>query len=145
MKRIARRSIAFVLISGSAYAQHHQKPADDRPVLQFKGVLTQVLSDPELKDFKMESSVMTIRPGGVDTISHRHDCELFGYVLEGSVDVALVTKNANTFHTGEMFYEKRNILHTLTRNNSHDKVARVLLIFIMKEGRAGYTLAYPNK
>ena len=113
--------------------------------MKFDLVLSQALSDPELKDYKMESVVMTLAPGAVDTVSHRHDCELFGYVLEGAIQIALVTKEPTTFSTGQMFYEKRNILHTLARNPNNEKAARVLLIFIIKNGRAGYTAAYPEK
>jgi quercetin dioxygenase-like cupin family protein len=100
------------------------------------------LSDPELAEFKFESSVMTIVPGGVDTVSHRHDCELFGYVMEGTVEIALDHKTPVAYKSGEMFYERRNIMHTLTRNSSQKTPAKVLLIFIIKNGREGYTPAY---
>jgi quercetin dioxygenase-like cupin family protein len=93
----------------------------------------------------MDVTVMTITPGGIDTVSHRHDCELFGYVLEGTVEIALVTKTPKTFKAGEMFYEKRNILHTLTKNGSATKPARVLLMFLIKNGRPGYTAEYTGK
>ena len=133
----------FYVISMSLVAQHkgHDTKEDVSP-LTFKGVLSQALSDSLLSDYKMEASVMTIAPGGMDTVSHRHDCELFGYVLEGSVEIALVTKNPKTYKMGEMFYEHRNILHTLTKNGSSSKPARVLLVFIIKNGRAGYTAAF---
>lgn len=131
----------------TAYTQHEhtEKNATAAPAITFDLVMRQVLSDPELADYKMESMVMTLAPGAVDTVSHRHDCELFGYVLEGDIQIALVTKKPNTFSTGQMFYEKRNILHTLAQNPSQSKAARVLLIFIIKNGRAGYTAAYPEK
>ena len=133
-------SILLLCVTATAYAQHeHASP------MTFNPVLTQVLSDPDLKDFKMESSVMTIAPGGVDTVAHRHDCELFGYVLEGDVEIGLEKKEPNKFATGQMFYEKRNILHSLARNPSKEKHARVLLIFLIKEGRIRYTAEYPAK
>jgi quercetin dioxygenase-like cupin family protein len=125
-----------------ARGQHdrHQNAAN-RP-LQFKGVLTQALSDPELKDYRLESSIMTIAPGGIDTVSHRHDCELFGYVLSGEVQIGLVSKTVTAFQAGDMFYEKRNVLHTITRNPNTDAPTKILLLFIIKNGRAGYTRAY---
>jgi quercetin dioxygenase-like cupin family protein len=139
-------STVFFAVSMSSIAQH-KGHATKEPVspLTFQGVLSQALSDSLLSDYKMEASVMTIAPGGVDTVSHYHDSELFGYVLEGSVEIALVTKNPKTYKPGEMFYERRNILHTLTRNGSSSKPARVLLIFIIKNGRPGYTAAFPDK
>ena len=141
-------STVFFAVSISSIAQHKghaTKEPVSPPPLTFKGVLSQALSDSLLSDYKMEASVMTIAPGGVDTVSHYHDSELFGYVLEGSVEIALVTKDPKTYKLGEMFYERRNILHTLTKNGSSSKPARVLLIFIIKNGRAGYTAAFPDK
>jgi len=110
--------------------------------MKFDLVLSQVLSDPELANYKMESVMMSIAPGAVDTVSHRHDCELFGYVLEGSVLISLEKQEPVTFSSGQMFYEKRNVLHTLTTNPDKKNAAKILLIFIIKNGRAGYTAAY---
>jgi len=130
----------FSVASTFLFAQRHDHKvnANVNP-LSFQPVLAQMLSDSLLTDYKMDVSVMTVIPGGVDTVSHRHDCELFGYVLEGTVEVALVTKTPKTYKAGEMFYEKRNILHTLTKNGSATEHARVLLIFLIKNGRPGYT------
>ena len=137
---------SLCLVSSYLFAQHkdHAVKPDVSP-LSFQPVLSQMLSDSLLTDYKMDVTVMTIIPGGIDTVSHRHDCELFGYVLEGSVEIALVTKTPKTFMAGEMFYEKRNILHTLTKNGSTTKPARVLLLFLIKNGRPGYTAEYPTK
>jgi quercetin dioxygenase-like cupin family protein len=136
--------LALHFIFTGVYAQHHSGPAkvDQKQPLSFKGVVSQYLTDPALKGYKLESSVMTIEPGGRDTISHRHDCDLFGYVLEGSVEIGLEGQRATQFKTGDMFFEKRNILHTLTANSSPENSSRVLLIFIIKEGRKGYTAEY---
>jgi quercetin dioxygenase-like cupin family protein len=143
---ISRKSLIVVLFFiqfSAAYSQHHKAEENTTASpLSFSHVMSQALSDSALTSYKMVSSVMTIRPGAVDTVSHRHDCELFGYVLEGDVQVALVTKEPKTFSAGQMFYEKRNILHTITRNPSSQTPARVLLIFIIKDGRNGYTPAY---
>jgi len=130
--------------SHAASAQHHaeEKKSEAIPPLSFTSVLNEQLNDPELKDFKMQSSVMTVAPGGIDTVSHRHDCELFGYVLEGSVEIALTDKTPVLYQAGQMFYEKRNILHTVTQNHSKEHPAKVLLIFLIKDGRKGYTPEY---
>ena len=137
---------AFCCASASLFAQHKDHPvkANVSP-LSFNPVLSQMLSDSLLTDYKMDVTVMTVTPGGIDTVSHRHDCELFGYVLEGAVEIALVTKTTKTYKAGEMFYEKRNILHTVTKNGSATQPARVLLMFLIKNGRPGYTAEYANK
>src|SRR5687767_3586386 len=141
--------LAAVLVSffTTAFSQHHNKEEKktQTSAMTFDLVLSQALSDPELADFKVESTIMTIAPGVLDTVSHRHDCELFGYVLEGKVQIALVTKELKEFSAGQMFYEKRNILHTVTKNVSNTTAAKVLLVFIIKNGRQGYTAEYPAK
>lgn len=140
-------ALFFFGLPTSAFSQHSHEPKGQSPTppLTFNHVLSQPLADSALTDYKMESSVMTVAPGAVDTVSHRHDCELFGYVLEGQVQVALVTKEPKTFSAGQMFYERRNILHTVTKNPDPKKAAKVLLIFIIKNGRKGYTAEYTGK
>lgn len=144
------KSLLAAVLAGlftTAFSQHnHSEEKKTTPsAMTFDLVLSQALSDAELTDFKVESVIMTIAPGVLDTVSHRHDCELFGYVLEGNVQIALTTKELKEFSAGQMFYEKRNILHTVTRNVSNTTAAKILLIFIIKNGRVGYTAEYPAK
>jgi quercetin dioxygenase-like cupin family protein len=136
--------LSFVITTAWSQHDHTQKDATAPSPMTFNPVLTQVLLDPDLKNYKMESFVMTIVPGGVDTVAHRHDCELFGYVLEGDVQIGLEKKEPHNFSSGQMFYEKRNVLHSLARNPSKEKAAKVLLIFVIKEGRTRYTAEYPK-
>jgi quercetin dioxygenase-like cupin family protein len=133
----------FLVFAGnSTYAQHNHS---DRSVqLQFTPVLNTFLSDPELKKFQLQSSIMTVPPSLVDTVSHRHDADLFGYVIEGSVEVGLDYKQPIIFTAGQMFHEKRNVIHSLLTNPDKNIPAKVLLIFIIKEGRQGYTKVYPE-
>lgn len=128
----------------SVFGQHAHPTAQTAP-LSFQSVRNEALTDPELKDYKMTSSVMTIVPAGQDTVAHRHDCELFGYVLEGAVEVGLDFQKPEIYRAGQMFFEKRNISHTLTRNASKEVPAKVLLFFIIKNGRNPYTPLHPGK
>ena len=135
----------FLVFAGnSTYAQHHD--ATDRSVqLQFAPVLNTFLSDPDLKKFKLQTSLMNVPPSLVDTVAHRHDADLFGYVIEGTVEVGLDYKEPIIFKAGQMFHEKRNVIHSLLRNPDKNTHAKVLLIFIIKEGRQGYTKLHPEK
>ncbi len=136
----------FLLATHSLLAQHHPAagtgtPAAPAAALQFAQVLNQPLTDPALKEYVLQSSRMTVPPGFTDTVAHRHDAELFGYVLEGSVEVQLEKTPSATYQPGQMFYEPRNVLHTLLRNQSTTQPAAVLLLFIIKKGRASYVPA----
>src|SRR5690349_13598119 len=137
--------LLLVVASNSTQAQHDH-PATDRPVqLQFTPVLNTFLSDPELTKFQLQSTLMAVPPNLVDTVSHRHDADLFGYVIEGTVEIGLEHKQPNVFKAGQMFHETRNVLHSLLRNPDKSSPAKVLLIYVMKEGRKGYTREYPEK
>lgn len=137
-----------LLTSTSAIAQHNH-PAKDtakgKEPFQINGVFSTFMSDPELLKFKMESSLITVAPKYTDTVSHTHDGELFGYVMEGSVEIGLEHKPPALFKTGQMFYEKRNIIHSYLRNPDANTTTRILLITVIKDGRSGYTPLYPKK
>ena len=134
-----------VFAGNSTYAQHTHESTDRSVQLQFEPVLNTFLSDSDLKKFQLQSSLMTVPPSLVDTVSHRHDADLFGYVIEGTVEVGLDHKEPIIFKSGQMFHEKRNVIHSLLRNPDKNTPAKVLLIFIIKEGRRGYTKVYPEK
>ena len=136
----------FLIFSAYRTYSQHNHEANDRPVqLEFAPVLNAILSDPDLKQFQLQSSLMTVPPSLVDTVSHRHDADLFGYVIEGTIEVGLDHKEPIIFKSGQMFHEKRNVIHSLLRNPDKNTPAKVLLIFIIKEGRKGYTKVYAEK
>jgi quercetin dioxygenase-like cupin family protein len=139
--------IAVQLFFLNTVLAQHNHPAQtkkmEKEALSFAPVISQILSD-SLSKYKMESVVMTMSPSATDTVSHFHDCDLFGYVIEGEIQIGLENKPPLTFKQGQMFYEKKMTLHTLARNVMRNKETRVLLIFIIKEGAQGYIKAYPE-
>jgi quercetin dioxygenase-like cupin family protein len=130
----------FLVGAGTSIAQHH--PTKLSP-LSFTAVCSEFLSD-SLQDYKLEATIMTMSPGIADTVSHRHDCDLFGFVLEGEIQIGLEHKTPVTYFAGQMFFEKRNILHSLARNTLKNLSTRILLISVIKNGRKGYLSAYPE-
>ncbi|KAA0992737.1 cupin domain-containing protein [Dyadobacter aurulentus] len=139
---------AVGMLSSSYVTAQHQHPAEtvkSANPLTFSPVLNEYLGDPDLKSYKWESQLMTVTPGGTDTVAHRHDAEVFGYIIEGKLEVGLNKETPKTFTAGQMFHEKRNVLHSFTRNPDMMNPTKVLLIFVIKDGRAGYTREYPPK
>ncbi len=102
------------------------------------------LSDDELSKFKFESRIFELAPGQSDTISHRHDCDVFVTVLEGTALIGQEFKKPDTVNTGDIFHERRNVIHSVSINPSQDKPMKALVVFIRKDGRAGYTPLYPK-
>ena len=103
------------------------------------------LSDEELSKFKYESMIFELAPGQSDTISHRHDCDVFVTVLEGTLLLGQEFAKPDTVKTGEIFHEKRNIIHSVSINPSKEQRMKALVVFIRKDGRASYTPLYPKK
>ena len=136
----------FLALGGNTtFAQHNHDTTNASVQLQSAPVMNTFLSDPQLKKFRLQSSLMTVPPALVDTVAHRHDADLFGYVIEGTVEVGLSYEKPTTFKAGQMFQEKRNVIHSLLRNPDKVTPAKVLLIFIIKEGRQGYTKVHPER
>lgn len=103
------------------------------------------LSDEELSKFKYESTIFEMAPGQMDTISHRHDCDVFLTVMEGTLLMGQEFKQPDTVKTGEIFHERRNVIHSVYGNPSKDKRVKVLVTVIRKDGRSFYTPLYPKK
>src|SRR5262249_14208246 len=77
--------------------------AQDKAALAFTDVIKQSLSDPELKDYEAVSRLMPVPPGFADHVRHRHDAELFGYVIEGEVEIQLADRPSAVYRQGQMF------------------------------------------
>ena len=133
--------LVFFIYAGNICAQHteHHSASQKNKAkeLSFKGVLEAQLSD-DIKDYSMQSTLMTVPAGFVDSVAHRHDADLFGYVIKGKVVVALEGEGAKTYMAGQMFHETKNILHTRLENLNSNATAEVLLIFIIKKGASSY-------
>ena len=134
--------LVFFIYVGNIYAQHTEhhsaSPKNKSKELSFKAVLEAQLSDGTLNDYSMQSILMTVPAGFVDSVAHRHDADLFGYVLKGKIIVALEGEEAKTYMAGQMFHETKNILHTCLENVNSNAAAEVLLIFIIKKGASSY-------
>jgi hypothetical protein len=60
---------------------------------------------------------------------HRHNADLFVYVLEGSIITQVKGGSPQTVHAGEVFYESPTDVHIVSRNASD---TRELLVFYVK-------------
>ena len=131
--------VVWLLCAPGRAAAQGAPAADTLPPIRFHPVLVQALGDPELAGYSLQTRVAELAPGAVDTVDHRHDAEVFGYVLEGSI-VTQVNRGAlTTYAAGQMFHEPRRALHGHFENPSRTSRARVLILFLIKEGRPGYT------
>jgi quercetin dioxygenase-like cupin family protein len=71
-------------------------------------------------------------PPGHSIPAHRHNAQVFLYVLEGSVVTQVKGKKEMTLTPGQSYYEAPDDIHTVTRNASSTKPAK-FLVFMLKE------------
>src|SRR5215469_6550813 len=94
-------------------------------------LMTKDLPDVPGKEGLIETVVLS--PGEV-VPAHRHNADVFAYVLEGSIVTQLEGHGPQTVHTGESFYESPGDVHIASRNASATQPARLLVFFVKKIG-----------
>jgi quercetin dioxygenase-like cupin family protein len=82
-------------------------------------------------------------PGGA-SLPHRHNAQVFVYVLDGAVRMQVEGSAPVTLGPGETFYEGPEDIHTVSANASETKPARIL-VFVIKDVGAPGTVAVPEK
>lgn len=77
------------------------------------------------------ATLLTVRlaPGEAGSV-HRHNAQVFVYVLEGSVIMQLKGQKQITLTPGQTFYEGPNDIHTVSRNASAKIPAKFLAFFV---------------
>jgi len=82
-----------------------------------------------------EGMMLTVEygPGG-SSAQHMHNAYTFVYVLDGSVVMQVKGGKEVTLVAGESFYESPDDIHTVSRNASTTKPAKILVFFVKKKG-----------
>ena len=70
-------------------------------------------------------------PGGA-SLPHRHDAQVFVYVLEGQIKMQVAGGPEVTLGPGQTFYESPADVHAISANASRTKPAK-FLVFIVKD------------
>jgi quercetin dioxygenase-like cupin family protein len=65
---------------------------------------------------------------------HRHNADLFVYVLEGSIITQVKGGSPQTVHAGEVFYESPTDVHSVSRNASETQPAKLLVFYVKVKG-----------
>jgi len=69
---------------------------------------------------------------GGASLPHRHNAQVFVYVLDGAVRMQIEGSAPVTLRAGDTFYEGPDDVHTVSANASRTKPARIL-VFIVKD------------
>jgi quercetin dioxygenase-like cupin family protein len=73
-------------------------------------------------------------PPGSSSPIHRHNAQVFVYVLASSVVMQVRGQKALTLRPGQSFYEDPNDIHIVSRNASSTKPALFLVFLIHRQG-----------
>ena len=84
-------------------------------------------------------STVTYPPGGASP-PHRHDAQVFVYVLEGELIMQVQGGPKVTLRPGDTFYESPTDVHAVSANASQTAPAK-FLVFILKDKGAPTTRA----
>ncbi len=118
MRRIV---LAMFLMTGIAHAQGTKSTP----------LLTKNLPDISAK----EATMLTVEyPPGYEGTIHRHNADVFVYVLEGSIVMQVRGGLKVTIGPGGTFYQGPNDVHVGGRNASKTKPAKFLVIALMNQG-----------
>ena len=119
MRVVRYFALVALLLSGAAAA------APPGPVVTT--LMTQKLENEPGKEVLM----LTVEypPGGADPV-HRHNAEALVYVLEGSIVMGVNGAKPVTLTAGQTFHEGPDDIHTIGRNASDSKPAKLLAVFV---------------
>jgi quercetin dioxygenase-like cupin family protein len=90
----------------------------------------------DLPDFPGKEGMVEMvdfAPGEVSQ-PHRHNADLFVYVLEGSVVAQVKGDGPKTVHAGGVFYESPSDIHAVSRNASGTEPAKLLVFYVKAKG-----------
>lgn len=73
-------------------------------------------------------------PGGA-SLPHRHDADVFVYVLEGALTMQVDGKEPVTVRKGETFRERPNDIHRQSSNASKTEPARFIVFMVKDQGK----------
>jgi quercetin dioxygenase-like cupin family protein len=94
-------------------------------------LMTKDLPDVPGKEGMIET--VDFAPGEVSQ-PHRHNADLFVYVLEGSIVTQLKGDSPQTVRAGEVFYESPTDVHSVSRNESKTQPAKLLVFYVKAKG-----------
>jgi quercetin dioxygenase-like cupin family protein len=103
----------------------------DAPHAAGKQLMTKELLGNAGKEVLM--STVTYPPGGASP-PHRHDAQVFVYVLEGELIMQVQGGPKLTLKAGDTFYESPGDVHAVSANASQTAPAKFLVFFIKEKG-----------
>lgn len=135
MNRLHAHVIAWCLVAASTLGCPPARATDDGKA---PGAATAVelMQRDLLGDPSKEVLMLTVTyPAAGASLPHRHDAQVFVYVLEGTLTMQVQGRPAVTLERGETFYEGPDDVHVVSANASSSRSAKILVVTIKHKGR----------
>jgi quercetin dioxygenase-like cupin family protein len=142
-KRTARQTLILIAATGLALMPLTAGARDDAPPADalVKELMTRDLAGNSGKEILMIT--VEYLPGGA-SLPHRHNAQVFVYVLDGEVRMQVQGSPAVTLGPGKTFYEGPEDIHTVSANASRTKSARLLVFMVRDKGTPVSSPAVPQ-
>ena len=90
----------------------------------------------ELPDFPGKDGMVEVVDFGPGEVSqpHRHNADVFVYVLEGAIVTQVEGEAPKNLKAGDVFYESPTDVHVVSRNASTAKPAKLLVFYVKDKG-----------
>ena len=122
------KMVLFILL---ALSSAPALSSDNSQIGKVTRLMTKDLPDLPGKEGMVET--VDFAPGEVSQ-PHRHNADLFVYVLEGSVITQVKGGSPQTVHAGGVFYESPTDVHIVSRNASETQPAKLLVFYVKAKG-----------
>jgi quercetin dioxygenase-like cupin family protein len=122
------KTVLFLLLALSSVVAFSSANAQVGTVTR---LMTKDLPDVPGKEGMVET--VDFAPGEA-SVPHRHNADIFVYVLEGSIITQVKGGGLQTLHAGDVFYESPTDLHIVSRNASETQPAKLLVFYVKRKG-----------
>ena len=122
------KMVLFLLLAFSSVLAFSSADAQVGTVTR---LMTKDLPDVAGKEGMIE--IVDFAPGEASQ-PHRHNADLFVYVLKGTVITQVKGGKPQTVHAGEVFHESPTDLHIVSRNASETQPAKLLVFYVKAKG-----------
>jgi quercetin dioxygenase-like cupin family protein len=131
-----KRSI--IIAAGALLLPYLPVGASDSRADETKGttIVKQLLTEDLAGIPGKEAVMLTVEylPGGA-SLPHRHDANVFVYVLDGSIVTQVDGQDAKTLSAGQTFHESPGDIHRKSANASATQPAKFLAFIVKDKGK----------
>jgi quercetin dioxygenase-like cupin family protein len=132
---------AGIMATAAACGNSPERATDKAPAAAVAQARSETLSPlfktalPNVEGKTFTSAIVDFPPGA-RAAPHRHGAAfVYAYVVHGTIASRLEGEPSRIYHRGENWVEQPGAHHVLTANTSRTKPAKLLVVFISRNGR----------